>query len=164
MKYSNNFITKEINGTIYSAYKLRAVDVSKRGFSVLKAISPSIASGAEAIMGIADEHSDGLETDSISEMLFILKESFSDELFEEIQDDLMGSIVGDSDKTLGSGWSDYFDDHLEDYLDVLLWLCEENFYSFFIRSSLAKRLKSVVVNMPLMKKSREQETPTNTNT
>lgn len=148
MKYSKTVVEKEINGTQYSANKLGARDISREGINILKTIAPSFATGVSAIMGMPSEDGE-VSMPDLTDIIYILSEKLEEETFVRIQEEVMGSLKVDGKQL--PDWSDYFDQHIEDYWDVLGWLLKENFYDFFIQNSTVQRLvewfKSIAMHL-----------------
>jgi hypothetical protein len=153
-RYSKKIITRTIidesagESRKYTANKLSAKEVSVEGFKLLRAVMPSFGAAIDAF---SEGDSEFLPTtNKFSEILFFLSENLTDEHFSNLEDKLLGSLIVD-DKELGVEWSDHFDDHPQDFLEILGWLGEENFKSFFMESTiiapLQKRITPVFQNL-----------------
>ena len=139
-RYSKTIIEKIItgeNGELrkYQTNKLGAKDVSIEGFKLLKALAPSAGVGIDTL---ASGDAYGLidTSQTYTAMLQLLSENLTEDHFAQLEDKLLGCLTVDGKKI--EDWSDHFDLHEGDFLEVLGWIGKETFTGFFSRSTILK--------------------------
>ena len=130
--YSKKSITKNIDGRRYELKKLGAKEVSIESFKIVKAVTPSIGVGFDSMQGnsIFDI------TSTTASALQFLSDNLTVEHYTELVDKLLGSLRVD-DVSVGE-WDEHFDEYPEDFLEIVFWSFKENFFSFFMNSTILK--------------------------
>jgi len=133
-KYSKKIVKKMIEGDDgkvrkYSALKLSAIEVAVEGFKLLRAATPSFGVAIDQLM---DKENAFDTPDTFAAMLQLLTENLTPEHFTDLVDKNLGSLMFDGKEI--EDWSEHFDDYEEDFLTIIIWLSEENFTSFFMKS------------------------------
>lgn len=156
MQYSNTAngtINKMIKGAdgstrFYTARKMGAANVALEGFKLLKAITPSLGAGADALKANSDreeQFEDG-QAHTFGAMLQLLSENISDEHFMSLVEKVTGSLYL-GDEPIKDIWA-HFDEFEGDFMDVLIWLVRENFTNFIMGSgtvvSLIEKITSLM--------------------
>ena len=149
--YTNQLITHTIideetnTSRTYKANLMKSRTVSLQGFKLAKVCMPSFGAAMDAIADGKDDIFSESKS-KISEIMFFLSENLTEEHFADLEGKLMGSLYFNG-KHLGEDWEDHFDNHKQDFLEVLAWVGEENFKDFFMQSTIVARLKKNL-NLP----------------
>ena len=115
---------------LYKAYKLPAHTVAVEGFKLLKAILPSLGSGIDSISQDTEEMAlFGERSTTWTAAFQLLESNLTSEHFEDLVSKMFGSLMYVSDPIT----EEHFDEYIEDYLEVLVWLFKENFSMLFSR-------------------------------
>lgn len=154
MRYSSKVISKTVVGLdgterLYKARKMGAFTVGLEGLKLARALAPALGSGLDAMM--EKQERDEMMLDPVSntfgKMLTMLTAHISDEHWTDLSDKLLGSLLLGDDKI---DVEDHFDTHNGDFLEVLLWLFNENFKDFFMQNATIRSLidKSMALMSP----------------
>jgi hypothetical protein len=156
MRYSSKVISKTIVGVdgterLYKARKMGAFTVGLEGLKLARAIAPALGSGLDAMLEKQERNDQYLEpmSNTFGKMLTMLTTHISDEHWMDLSDKLLGSLLLGDDKI---DVEDHFDKHNGDFLEVLLWLFNENFKDFFMQNATIRSLidKSMALMTPKM--------------
>ena len=80
-------------------------------------------------------------------MFQLLSENLEIEHYTTLVDKLLGSMFVND--TFVDDWSDHFDEHPEDFLEILMISFKENFYDFFMESTILSPMKEKVMEVVL---------------
>ena len=146
--YSKKIVSKTIEGRSYEIKKLGAKEVSIESFKLIKAITPSVGVGFDAMKGLSIFEMTGTTASAFQ----FLSDNLEVDHFSELTDKLLGSLKVDG--VLVSDWDEYFsEDEVaeEHFIEILFWSFKENFYGFFTKSTILKpwinKAKEVVLPM-----------------
>lgn len=123
----------------YKGFKLNARQVMLEGFKMLKVLLPSLGTGIDQLTN-KDDMFDMPNT--FGAMFQLLNENLTEDQFACLVDKLLGSLVCNSEAV--DDWVAHFDTYPQDLIEVISWAGRENFYSFFMESSmLQSKVKSI---------------------
>ncbi len=150
-KYSKVVKTLEIKDVTdprtYQINKLSSQEVAKESFKIIKIFLPSVGVGLDALKN-SDEF-DFMQVDrTATTVIQLLADNLEDQHFAELQFKMLDTLRFNGQEI--EDWSEHFDDkYAKDYLEVLVWSFKENFYDFFMESTILsptiKKLKEVVL-------------------
>lgn len=157
MRYSSKVISKTVVGVdgnerLYKARKMGAFTVGLEGLKLARALAPALGSGLDAMMEKQEREDQLMEpmSNTFGKMLTMLTAHISDEHWIELTDKLLGSLMLGDDKI---DIEQHFDTYNGDFLEVLLWLFNENFKDFFMQNATIRSLidKSMALMSPKLK-------------
>lgn len=126
-----------------------ALTVGLEGLKLVRALAPAMGSGIDAMMEKKDREDMLLDpvNNTFGKMLTMLTAHISDEHWVELSDKLLGSLMLGEDKI---DIEQHFDSYNGDFLEVLLWLFQENFKDFFMQNATIRTLidKSMALMSP----------------
>ena len=151
-RYSKKVITVSIldgdEKRKYVISRLSAYEASCEGYKLIAAAIPSFGAAMEAFKEATDATFNPSST-SLTEMLFFLKENLGEEQVLILIDKLLGNMEC-NDKEI-EDWSDHFDSHEGDFLEVLIKAFEGSFFTFFTKSTILApwkgKMEAIIVQL-----------------
>lgn len=156
MRYSSKVVSMTIVGVdgterLYKARKMGAFTVGLEGLKLARALAPALGSGLDALMEKKEREDLYLDpvSNTFGKALTMLTAHISDEHWEDLTQKLLGSVLLGDDKV---DIEQHFDTYNGDFLEVLLWLFNENFKDFFMQNATIRSLidKSMALMSPKM--------------
>lgn len=149
-RYSKKMISKRLilpDGTcrVYQTPKLAAYEINLEGMKIARAVLPSAGSMIDSFVSNTDMEFSELPPQTFSGSLYFLSENLDEQNYTNLVDKLLGSLIVDGKEI--EDWSDHFDEHPEDFLEILVWSGRENFESFFMGSTMLAPLKSKITEV-----------------
>lgn len=147
-------VKKTINGRTYKLKKWSTITTSLEGMKIAKVIAPSFTIMADMWMGKTPEQRE-LEKvhQEVEDNMYMmtgamtqLSGAIEDEHFLDLVNKLLSGlqIIVDDEAQEIEDWSDHFDNHVEDYDQVLFWSIKENLWDFFMKQDMfASKIKMV---------------------
>ena len=151
MRYAKKVITKSIKDSdgeerIYQAYKVGAFTVATEGFKILSALSPSAGVGIDSLQAKSNkEEFDDTQSHTFGAMLSMLSEHVTPEHFDDLSQKLMGSLMLGKEEI--ADLEAHFDLHEGDMLDILVWLFQENFTNFIMKSGTVQSWTNKITSL-----------------
>lgn len=143
--YSKNTLKPlTIEGTsgdirVYKGFKLNARQVMIEGYKMLKAVMPSLGTGIDQMANADDIN----PANTFGAMFQLLNENLTEEQFTGLVDKLLGSLLCNGD--LIEDWVEHFDKYPQDLIEVIGHTGKENFYDFFMESTMIRsKIKGLV--------------------
>jgi hypothetical protein len=161
-KYSKKIIsklfkTKSGEERIYKAAKLSSRTIFIEGTKLLKCVLPSVGAAIDSMSGKdEDDIFNDMPKNTFGTAFQYLMENLSDDHMNDLTLKLMGKMfIGDDEiKDI----DEYFNDHPENFLDILVWLFKENFGNFIMENDILASMISKVSSLltPKMKEMLEK--------
>jgi len=158
-KYSKVIISKIIDDDRkYQVSKLGSQEISLEGFKIIKAILPSVGVGIDTMISAESDFGFLDNNRTVASAFQLLAENLESEHFQELQLKLLRTLMFNG-KDL-EDWSEHFDneEYAKDFLEILVWAFKENFYSFFMESTiLSPMLSQMKEGVLLIMKTKMQD-------